>query len=536
MKRSMLIVTLIAACSGEQSSQQLPPVSLPAASGAVAPATSAAGSPANAMPPAISTPIAGTSGALPASGNTSTPPTPAGTAGLNSPSAAAGSNAAASAGPTAVAGTGAAMPGMSCATCPISDSCMGLPLKGMKYSPGGTTLPNKCAAFDPTLNNPYAIRCIDALPGYKTKFPGDQYCILPPPPELGMQVGLHPQGDSDAYWKAMWAGDYSGYDNPSKEWVVMPGNEITQNYMTTGKNSEAKNYYRTYFRMRTGSHHNIVSMHMASTPDGWISNGGGEALPGPFDLTSGTVIGILGGQQRPDDGTPSTLDKPPEDEGLYLTFPAAPRVLFNMHHFNPSDKAVLREGWSNIWYEANAKVLANWYMGMELSQILTLNVASGKTADLHYSWPISAEMRLLRVFGHRHFWTTNFSSWIKRAGGETELIYQSYDWFDMPTYRYDSVVKNPPLNPADRLDGATSGIVRLHAGDTMHFNCHIDFTAKRAAQDKNAPSPAKIGSLRFANEAYNGEMCIQYGNVSEGFLGRPVVDTSPLPDFATAVR
>ena len=428
------------------------------------------------------------------------------------------------------------MPSMDCPTCPIPEKCQGLPLSGMKYSPGGSTLPNKCAPFHPTLNNPYAIRCIDALQGFKTKFPGDQYCILPPPPELGMQVGLHPQGDTDAYWKAMWAGDYSGYDDPASEWVLMPGGEVTQNYMTTAPNTEAKNYYRTYFRMRTGSHHNIVSLHMSSQPDGWISNNGGEALPGPFDQSTGTLVGLLGGQQRPDDGTPATLEKPPEDEGLYLRFPAAPRVLFNMHHFNTLDKPVLREGWSNIWYEPNAAAVASWYMGMEPTQIVSLNVAPGKTADLHYSWKISQELRLLRVFGHRHFWTTNFSTWITRASGDTELIYQSFDWFDMPTYRYDSVVQNPPLSPEDRVDGAVSGVVKLHPGDTMHFNCHIEFNDERAAQDKNAPAPSRIGALRFANEAYNGEMCIQYGNVSEGSLGRPAVDTSPLPGFATLVR
>jgi len=270
-----------------------------------------------------------------------------------------------------------------CAACPIPANCQGLALEGMKYSPGGTVLPNKCMPFHPTLNNPYAIRCIDAMPAYKTKFPGDEYCILPPPPDQGMQVGLHPQGDTDTYWKAMWAGDFSGYDNPDKVWVLNPSDEITQNYMTTAHNTAFVNYYRTYFRMRTGSHHNIVSMHMSSSPDGWISNGGGEALPGPFDLTSGTLIGILGGQQRPDDGTPATLEKPPEDEGLYLSFPAMPRIIFNMHHFNITNGQTLREGWSNIWFETDTKTLGTWYMGMEPSEITSLNVPAGQKADLH---------------------------------------------------------------------------------------------------------------------------------------------------------
>jgi len=40
--------------------------------------------------------------------------------------------------------------------------------------------------------------------------------------------------------------------------------------------------------------------------------------------------------------------------------------------------------------------------------------------------------------------------------------------------------------------------------------------------------------LRFANEAYNGEMCVNFGNVNGGTLGLPAQDSSALPDFARA--
>src|SRR5262249_12573802 len=160
-------------------------------------------------------------------------------------------------------------------------------------------------------------------------------CILPPPPDKGMQVGLHPQGNTKAYWDKIWAGDYSDYENPPAEWVLHPGDEITQNYRThDATNTETANYYRTYFRMRIGSHHNIITMHDdTSSPDGWIE-GAGDALPGLFDLSAGQVVGILGGQQRADDSTPVTLEKPPEDAGVYLQFPGNPAIIFNMHHFN----------------------------------------------------------------------------------------------------------------------------------------------------------------------------------------------------------
>jgi four helix bundle protein len=46
----------------------------------------------------------------------------------------------------------------------------------------------------------------------------------------------------------------------------------------------------------------------------------------------------------------------------------------------------------------------------------------------------------------------------------------------------------------------------------------------------------QAGLLRFANEAYHGEMCIQFGNVTGGSSGLPRVDSSPVPDFAKMTR
>ena len=74
----------------------------------------------------------------------------------------------------------------------VPEQCKSFEIVGMTTSPGGNELPNKCAPFDGTLNNPYAIRCVDADPSFKTKYAGDDYCILPPPDELGVQVHVGP--------------------------------------------------------------------------------------------------------------------------------------------------------------------------------------------------------------------------------------------------------------------------------------------------------------------------------------------------------
>jgi hypothetical protein len=413
----------------------------------------------------------------------------------------------------------------------ITPECEGFTLAGLKYSPGGDTLPNKCAPFDATTNNPYAVRCIDALAAYKTRFPGDEYCILPPPDDKGIQVGLHPQGDD--YWNQMWAGDMSGYDNASGDWVMQPGTETSQNYLSGADNPDAENYYRTYFRMRTGSHHNIITLHQKGAQEGWKPTNG-EALPGIFDSSAGMLLGVLGGQQRPDDGQPATLEKPAEDAGLYLKWPASPAIMFNMHHINTTSEDILREGWVNIWWEPDATILESWFMGLGNDQI-AMNVPPGQTVDYHYSWTVggSAPTRLVRLFGHRHFWTSNFSSWIERQGEATpDIVYQSFDWSEMPTYRYDSAVQNPTPDAAQHKDGAASGVISLNPGDKLHFNCHIEYTDARASTNSAAPTPESNGNLHFANETFKAEMCIGFGNVTGGNLGLPTRDQTDVPDFA----
>jgi hypothetical protein len=419
----------------------------------------------------------------------------------------------------------------------ILAACQGFPLEGLHYSPGGSKLPNKCAPFDPTTNNPYAVRCIDAMPAFKTSYPGDEYCILPPPPDQGIQVGYHPQGA--AYWTQMWAGDFSGYEHLSSDWALQPNTEVTQNYRNIATNPDPHNYYRTYYRMRTGSHHAIITANdntMTPIPEGWIAlpNADAEASPAIFNASQGTLLSILGGQQRPDDGAPSTLDKPPEDSGYYLTWPASPAVVFNLHYINAGAKPVLREGWVNLWWESDARIEEAWYMGMPSTEPKDLTVAPGGVLDYHASWavPSGGSIRLVSAFGHRHFWTTSFSSWIERANDPSpEVVYQSFDWANMPSYRYDDLHRNPAADVTKHADGAASGIITLQPGDKLHFNCHIEYTDARAATDSSAPKPEANGTLHFKNETFKAEMCIQFG-INVGGLGFPSADTSAIPSFA----
>jgi hypothetical protein len=265
----------------------------------------------------------------------------------------------------------------------------------------------------------------------------------------------------------------------------------------------------------------IVSSQMGGAMETW----------GP---ATSTGLGALNlpGAQRPDENAPKSLDKPAEDKGLFSRLPAKAPIVFNMHHFNASGGEILKEAWTNLWWESDATIQLHGILGLEFTQTATLAIQPGSIRDLHYSFNITQPIRLVTAFGHRHAWTTNFSSWIEQPDGKLDIVYQSFEWLDEPTYRYDSATQNPVPAPEKLTDGASSGIRMLMPGQKLHFNCHIEYTNERAASE-GAPMPSEIGTLHFANEAFTAEMCILFGSTAAVSLATPATDTSKLPDFAT---
>ena len=400
-------------------------------------------------------------------------------------------------------------------------SIEGLKLEGLMYSPGGELLPHPCEPFHATNNNPYAVKCVDAWPWYNSGFPGDQYCVLPPEPGKGMQIGVHPQGPD--WYGQVSQGDMSGYQGVDRQYIVKAGGEEEMTYYTEVVTPTEQKFYRSYTRMRAGSHHMIVSaMNKPNLAGTWGPANAGEALDAPR----------LPSAQRVDENQPATLAKPAEDQGLYAVVAAGTQVAFNMHHFNVTDGDVLKEAWINVWFEEDATVPLLDIFSLGNDQLLFGFAQPGETVDMHYSIPIAQETRLVALLGHRHAWTTNFSAWLEKPGGEREVLYQSFNFYDAPTYRYDSFAENPMPSAERRQDGATSGVRVLHPGEVLHYNCHIAFTEERAAK-VDAPMPSTIGPLRFANQAFNAEMCVLFGYTAARRLPEPVRETAPPPDFAT---
>lgn len=355
--------------------------------------------------------------------------------------------------------------------------CKGFEVKGLKYSPGGSVLPNTCAPFDSIRNNPFAIRCIDADAGYSTGFPGDDWCILPPDPMNGTQVHVGPES----------------YQNPPASFIMEKGEEVTDYYFTNAPNTEAHYFFRTNIRMRAGSHHMINNMLDADRMDGFSTAGDIGGLGG-----GGGASRSFPGAQRPDSDRPQgTFEVPPENAGLGDELKAKQQFSLNLHHFNLTDKPILREVWINIWYKPESEVKEKIGGIAMFGNPADVAVPAGQSRNLHYKCDVTGNTRIITLNGHRHAHTTRFGVWLIR-GGQNIPLYESFNYNDMPTYQYDSISKNPTPDMASKTDGAWTGILDVKAGDQIHFECDINNTSTQP--------------LRFANEVQTGEMCILFGS------------------------
>lgn len=348
---------------------------------------------------------------------------------------------------------------------PIPPNCMAYELKGLKYSPGGDVLPNTCKPFDTLTNNPWAIRCIDADPTYKTGLEGDEYCILPPDPAKGFQIRVGP----------------TDYAKPEAKYVLKPGAETNDNFpATSGNETEVYYFYRQY-RMRPGSHHLIVS------------KAGGASSP----FGDGSR---LGGSQNLAKDNPELANVPEENKDVGVALPAKTPLSVNLHYINTTDKDLVQEAWINFWYKPEAEVKEK---AIEMFAMggLAMNIQPGEHVVLGENGKFSCEVttagRVLSLYGHRHANTLRFSAWRKR-GGVRELVYEDYDWHDPLVLEYNSTTTNQGANPQTMSGGGHSGVLDLQPGDALEWECEVD-------NQSGVP-------LRFVNETLTGEMCILIGD------------------------
>ncbi len=317
--------------------------------------------------------------------------------------------------------------------------------------------------------------------GKPSGFPGDSQCLMPPDPDVGLQLHVGP----------------TDYDDPDQIWIVEPSAEPTQNYHMYTPNTDDVYFFDQQYRMRPGSHHMIISTSGDTTsPEGWTDS-------------EGNIVGAIGGTQHETEDFPPGGVEAPEDKGLGHELAAHTPLDIQLHFINTLEEPVLREVWVNLLYKPKSEVTTVLgYLGGFAPINVPANsvVTTGGTCTYAQAVlsPNTTSERIVTLFGHTHSHTTRFVVYRDNADGTTDTVYDNYDWSEGPTYTYNSVVKNPVPNPTAKLAGATSGDLLLNPGDQLRYECDITNDTDLA--------------LPFAEHVYTAEMCNLFGTVaSPGF-------------------
>jgi hypothetical protein len=304
-------------------------------------------------------------------------------------------------------------------------------------------------------------------------YPGDDYCILPPPAGQGIQIHFGPKN----------------YTDPAEiaKYVSNPGDEFNAYGLATIPAAASSQYFNyVQIRMRPGSHHliNTLVTGTDATPDGFIS--GTIGCPG-------TPVGSFPGTQNLIRNMPPGGKQAPENVGIGSQLPANARLCLNHHAYNfDSDKPIIRELWINVWF-VPASAVTQKTSSVTVTAGPFQGIPPHSQKVLKATATASGTGRIIDMFGHRHAATDRFAVW-----KNDQLVYDSWHWDESVSFDYDSVTQNPAPNPDAKTDGATSGILSVVAGDKINIECDVNNTTDN--------------TLTFKNELYTGEMCILFGS------------------------
>jgi hypothetical protein len=321
-------------------------------------------------------------------------------------------------------------------------------------SNSGTTPPSAARPSQPIDGMPKP-RAMDEC-DLHTQYAGDEYCILPPPPDQGFQVHVGP----------------ADYDNPEPQYMLAAGEEKTSDFRVTSTNDKPVHFYYRQFRMRPGAHHNIVS----------LTTGGGFGM--------GRRIGTSNNlsEDSPKDGVTA-----PENEGVGIPLAAKATINVSLHSINITDKPQLRELWINFWYRDDSEVTEEVSQMFQTGSVAFAVQPRQDTVLGPYRCNISGDGRMLWFYGHRHANNVRFSAWRIR-GQQRDLFYEGLHWEEPIVLEYSSTVTNPVPDQNMGIEGGWTGILDMKAGDVLEWECHVVNKTDEI--------------LRFTNETYTGEMCI----------------------------
>jgi hypothetical protein len=317
--------------------------------------------------------------------------------------------------------------------------------------------------------------------GLNSGYPGDEYCVLPPPEGQGIQIHFGPKS----------------YTDPAEiaKYALQPGEEFNAYGIAHVPTTEDHFYNYVQIRMRPGSHHLINTVvEGTALPEGFGPAGMG---------CGGTTLSGFPGTQNLVREMPPGGKQAPENVGLGSMLRGNTSLCLNHHAYNYNAKVQIREVWINVWFVPESEVT-------QRTSPVTITAGPFQPIQPHSqkvltaSATISGTGRIISLFGHRHAWTDRFAVWHNE-----DLIYDSWDWEESAVFDYDSITTNPAPDPAAKADGAISGILNVVPDDTIKIECDINNTSDN--------------TLTFRNELYTGEMCILFGSavgVSVGGIPR----------------
>ena len=346
--------------------------------------------------------------------------------------------------------------------------------------------------MDPTGMDPP----VDQSCGLNTGYLGDENCILPPPVDEGLQFHVGPSSYDDP--DVINARDAQG----RYLWLMEPGTERTSCYHVVSPNTEQRYYFEQQYRMRYGSHHMIIqgSTNMTGV-EGWMP-------------CEGSLIQAIGGTQRLVEDVPPGGAVAPEDAGLGRVIEPATSLDIQLHFYNSTEELTLREVWVNFWYKPSEEVTTN--LGMLGGFVYPMNVLPGETVTVgneclqSQAIPATDPVRVVTLFGHAHTHNTRFAVWHDKIDMTSELVYDSYDGAEAPTFFYNTVVQNPAPNPEMLVTGAKSGQLLLRPGEQLRYACDITNNT--------------TFTFTGGNEVETDEMCNLFGSVAG--LGFPCFNLS----------
>jgi len=303
-------------------------------------------------------------------------------------------------------------------------------------------------------------------------FPGDDLCIPPPAPGVGIQLHVGPTSYDDM--------------DALAPYVIAPGDENVKCFMA--KVPEAGFYYiKQENRMRAGSHHMIINL--------VTDNGQAEGPTSQCEF--GSIAGMIPGSQTPSRDYPGE-DLAPEDEGLARYLPENTMASFQLHYVNTGTEPNLREAWVNLYRKDESEVTQRLQTVFMVGDIaINIPPQTRTTTTLLFQPNLPSETRVFALNAHSHAHSESFTVWRLR-GDQKEMIYQSFNWAEPKNVIYNSVVQNGTPDPVAKTDGAISGLLTLQPGDQLQWACDVNNTLDTA--------------IHFDNQAHTAEMCLLAGS------------------------